>query len=104
VGIPRVELPEPEPDAASTFSLCHSVDNSDIAFIVTPVSTQKYVWLSAKPYPMQSQKHLNSLTNVNVFLNVVQVNYVLAGIFNSLVYMVRRNITKLDNSMGFDHC
>jgi hypothetical protein len=53
---------------------------------------------------MQSQKHLNSLTNVNVFLNVVQVNYVLAGIFNSLVYMVRRNITKLDNSMGFDHC
>jgi hypothetical protein len=104
VGIPRVELPEPEPDAASTFSLCHSVDNGDIAFIVTPVSTQKYVWLSAKPYPMQSQKHLNSLTNVNVFLNVVQVNYVLAGIFNSLVYMVRRNITKLDNSMGFDHC
>jgi hypothetical protein len=43
VGIPRVELPEPEPDAASTFSLCHSVDNGDIAFIVTPVSTQKYV-------------------------------------------------------------
>ena len=37
-GIPRVELPEPEPDAARTFSLSHSVDNGDIAFIVTPVS------------------------------------------------------------------
>ena len=79
-----VELPDPEPEAVTTFSLFHSVDNGDITFIVTPVSTRKYVWLSAKPYPMQSQKHLNSLTNVNVFLNVVQVNYVLAGISNRL--------------------
>jgi hypothetical protein len=104
-GIPRVELPEPEQDDVSTFSLCHSVDKGDIAFIITPVSTQKYVWLSAKPYPMQNQKqlkHLNSLTNVNVFLNVVQVNYVLAGIFNRLVYMVERNIQKLENSNAWD--
>jgi len=101
-GIPRVELPDPEPDAVSTFSLFHSVDNGDIAFIVTPVSTRKYVWLSAKPYPMQSQKHLNSLTHVNVFLNVVQVNYVLAGIFNRLVYMTERNITKLENDNAWD--
>ena len=101
-GIPRVELPDPEPEAVTTFSLFHSVDNGDIAFIVTPVSTRKYVWLSAKPYPMQSQKHLNSLTNVNVFLNVVQVNYVLAGIFNRLVYMVGMNIMKLENDNAWD--
>jgi hypothetical protein len=101
-GIPRVELPDPDPEAVTTFSLFHSVDNGDIAFIVTPVSTRKYVWLSAKPYPMQSQKHLNSLTNVNVFLNVVQVNYVLAGIFNRLVYMVGMNIMKLENDNAWD--
>ena len=87
-GIPRVELPEPEPDSDSTFSLCHAVDNGDVAFIVTPTTAQKYAWLSPKPYAMQSQKHLNSLVNVNVFLNIVQVNYVLAGIFNRILYRV----------------
>jgi len=101
-GIPRVELPEPEPDTVSTFSLFHSVDNGDVAFIVTPVSTQKYVWLSSKPYPMQSQKHLNSLVNVNVFLNVVQVNYVLAGIFNRLWYRLEKNILTPENSNAWD--
>jgi hypothetical protein len=101
-GIPRVELPEPEPDAVSTFSLCHSVDNGDIAFIVTPVSSQKHVWLSAKPYPMQSQKHPNSLTHVSVFLNIVQVNYVLAGIFNRLVYMAERGIDRLETGNAWD--
>ena len=85
-GIPRVELPEPEPDSDSTFSLCHAVDNGDVAFIVTPTTAQKYAWLSPKPYAMQSQKHLNSLVNVNVFLNIVQVNYVLTGIFNHILY------------------
>lgn len=87
-GIPRVELPEPEPNSDSTFSLCHAVDNGDIAFIVTPITAQKYAWLSAKPYAMQSQKHMSSLVNVNVFLNIVQVNYVLAGIFNRILYRV----------------
>jgi hypothetical protein len=101
-GIPRVELPEPEPDTVSTFSLFHSVDNGDVAFIVTPVSTQKYVWLSSKPYPMQSQKHLNSLVNVNVFLNIVQVNYVLAGIFNRLWYRLEKNILHPENSNAWD--
>ncbi len=47
--IPRVELPEPEPDSDSTFSLCHVVDHGDVAFIVTPTTAQKYAWLSPKP-------------------------------------------------------
>lgn len=101
-GIPCVQLPEPDPDAQSTFSLSHAVDNGDIAFIVTPMSSQKYVWLSQKPYPTQSRKHLNSLVHVNVFLNIVQVNYVLAGIFNRLLHMVETGIRKLENSNAWD--
>jgi hypothetical protein len=33
---------------------------------------------------MQTNKRFDSLVNVNVFLNIVQVNYVLAGISNRL--------------------
>jgi hypothetical protein len=45
-----VELPEPDAQAESTFSVFHGVDNGDIAFIVRPVASKKFVWLSAKPY------------------------------------------------------
>ncbi|NBX18294.1 MAG: hypothetical protein EBR09_13105 [Proteobacteria bacterium] len=101
-GVPCVHLPEPEPDTVSTFSLSHAVDNGDIAFIVTPISSQKFVWLSQKPYPTQSSKHLNALVHVSIFLNIVQVNYVLAGIFNRLLYMVEHNISRLENSNAWD--
>ena len=36
-GHPACRAPGARPDAVSTFSLCHSVDNGDIAFFVTPV-------------------------------------------------------------------
>ena len=45
-GIPPVELPEPDAQAESTFSVFHGVDNSDIAFIVKPVASKKFVWCS----------------------------------------------------------
>ena len=63
--IPPVELPEPDALAESTFSVFHSVDNGDIAFIVKPVASQKYVWLSSKPYQMQTNKRFDSCTDVD---------------------------------------
>jgi len=89
--IPGVMLPEPGVDAESTFAVYHAVDNGDIAFVVKPVSSRKYCWLFAKPYPAQSTKHADNLVNVNVFLNVVQVNYVLAGITNRLWHLYAKN-------------
>jgi hypothetical protein len=89
--IPGVMLPEPGVDAESTFAVYHAVDNGDIAFVVKPVSSRKYSWLFAKPYPAQSTKHADNLVNVNVFLNVVQVNYVLAGITNRLWHLYEKN-------------
>ena len=89
--IPGVMLPEPGVDAETTFPVYHAVDNGDIAFVVKPVTSRKYCWLFAKPYPAQSAKHADNLVNVNVFLNVVQVNYVLAGITNRLWHLYQKN-------------
>jgi hypothetical protein len=87
-GIP----PEPDALAESTFSVFHGVDNGDIAFIVKPVASKKFVWLSAKPYQTQTNKRFDSLVNVNVFMNIVQVNYVLAGISNRLSHRIKETL------------
>jgi hypothetical protein len=84
-------LPEPGVDAETTFPVYHAVDNGDIVLVVKPVLSRKYCWLFAKPYPAQSTKHADNLVNVNVFLNVVQVNYVLAGITNRLWHLYQRD-------------
>lgn len=95
--IPGVMLPEPDTNATETFSLFHAVDNGDMAFLVKPLSSRKYCWLFPKPYTAQREKDINRLTNVNVFLNIVQVNYVLAGIVNRLMDLTSKGETTFAN-------
>ena len=98
--IPGVMLPEPAVDAENTFVVHHAVDMGDVAFVVRPSPTRMYSWLSAKPYAAQNPKHAHALVNVNVFLNIVQVNYVLAGITNRLhhLWIERRQMESARNS------
>ena len=59
------------------------------ATIRTSAHLAKFVWLSSKPYQTQTNKRFDSLVNVNVFMNMVQVNYVLAGISNGLSHRIK---------------
>ena len=42
---------------------------------------------------MQTNKRFDSLVNVNVFMNIVQVNYVLAGISNRLSHRIKDTVS-----------
>jgi hypothetical protein len=68
-----------------------------MAFLVKPLCSRKYCWLIQKPYTAQREKDINRLTNVNVFLNLVQVNYVLAGIVNRLMDLTQKGDTIFKN-------
>jgi len=99
--IPGVMLPEPDVDSESTFPVYHAVDMGDVAFVVRPTSSRLYSWLFAKPYPVQNTRNANSMMHVNVFLNVVQVNYVLAGITNRLCHLYFSS-KQLDTKSAWD--
>ena len=84
--VPKIYLPEPAWDTASTFDMSHPIDMGDLVFIVN-MHYKHYVLTGSQPSVADAQN--NTMPNYNVFCNICTVNYLLAGIHNYAMHFIR---------------
>ena len=81
--VPPVYLPEPLATTTHNFMVSHPIDMGDLAFIFN--LKNKNIMLHPKPHPSMNDKKAAMMPNFNLFGNICLVNYVLAGVQNSIV-------------------
>jgi len=75
--VPPVRLPEPQVNTALTFEVSHSVDDSDLAFVMRlDRGSTVCGFLASKA----AQRNRMSGTTVDAFVNLATLNYILAGL------------------------
>jgi len=84
--VPKIYLPEPAWDTASTFDMSHPIDMGDLVFIVN-MHYKHYVLTGSQQCVRDTQD--NTMPNYNVFLNICTVNYLLAGIYNYAMHFIK---------------
>jgi hypothetical protein len=98
--VPPLWLPEPHWNTDTTLEVSHSVDMSDIAFIIN-VQYKEFL-LTRGPYKHQPQNQDHTLPQWNVFCNICTVNYLLAGLYNYAVHCAisEEKEPKMDRAWG----
>lgn len=84
--VPKIYLPEPAWDTASTFDMSHPIDMGDLVFIVN-MHYKHYVLTGSQQSVQDAQN--NTMPNYNVFCNICTVNYLLAGIYNYAMHFIQ---------------
>ena len=74
--VPELTLPVAEPNSETTFSLSHSVDDSDIAFVMRLARTSAACTLLQKRALDRQRVNMT----VEPFINLCTLNYLLAGL------------------------
>ena len=96
--VPPIYVPEPDVTAVQTIQIALPVSFGDVVFLLH--GKKKQFILSPRPYTHVSDKVAQIMPNYNCFCNVATANYLLAGIYNRILYLHKTNGTLSANTVS----